>query len=68
MGCWLLLIEPEHLGSNSILKVRFLGDPVQWHLTIYFYFAHFVELGIEVSLKKIDNQKLGTCLYHHVKL
>ena len=25
MGCWLLLIEPVHCGSNRILKVRFLG-------------------------------------------
>ena len=28
MGCWLLLIEPVHCGSNSILKVRFWGHPV----------------------------------------
>ena len=27
----LLVIEPVHLGSNSILKVRFLGHPVHTH-------------------------------------
>ena len=27
MGCWLLLIEPVHCGSNSILKVRSFGTP-----------------------------------------
>ena len=27
-GCQLLVIEPMHCGSNSILKVRFLGHPV----------------------------------------
>ena len=26
-GCWLLVIESVHCGSNSILKVRFFGTP-----------------------------------------
>ena len=30
-GCRLLVFEPVHCGSNSILKVRFLGHPV--HVT-----------------------------------
>ena len=25
-GCWLLVIEPVHCGSNSILRVRFFWD------------------------------------------
>ena len=27
-GCRLLVIEPVHCGSNSILKLRFFGHPV----------------------------------------
>ena len=35
MGCWLLLIEPVLFGSNSILKVHFLGHPVVYHVVIF---------------------------------
>ena len=40
MGCWILLIETVHCGSNSILKVRFLGHPV--HIVNWYPFNfHF---------------------------
>ena len=35
MGCWLLVIEPVLCGSNSILKVHFLGHPVIYHIAIF---------------------------------
>ena len=38
-GCLILVIEPVHCGSNSILKVRFSGHPVVWCSWVY------IELG-----------------------
>ena len=39
MGCWLLLIEPVHWGSNSILKVRLFRDTL--YLTNRFSSSNF---------------------------
>ena len=35
-GCLLLVIEPVHRGSSSILLVPFLGHPVRTHVMILF--------------------------------
>ena len=45
MGCRLLVIEPVHCGSNSILKVRFLRHPVS---TLY----HTLTLKMVLNIQK----------------
>ena len=44
-GCQLLVIEPVHRRSNSIMKVRFLGTPCTLKNYLIRKYALFAQLG-----------------------